>query len=65
MEHLKEFVHSHGGHVDMQQATIRIDLGSINEADQFQTHLFDVKHSLNISIKLNRKATRLNVKDLC
>lgn len=65
LEHLKEFVHSHGGQVDMQQATIRVDLGSVDEANQFQTHLSDAGYTFDISIKLNWKVTRSNVKHLC
>ncbi|KAF9382809.1 hypothetical protein CPC16_009192 [Podila verticillata] len=65
LEHLREFVHCHGGHVDMQQARIRVELGSMSEADQFRTHLAEVKHAFDISIKLSWMATRSVVKKLC
>ncbi|KFH63801.1 hypothetical protein MVEG_10494 [Podila verticillata NRRL 6337] len=65
LEHLKEFVRGHGGHVDMQQATIRVELGSIAEADEFQAHLYSFEYSFDISVKLNWKVTRSNVKNLC
>ncbi|KAF9381437.1 hypothetical protein CPB97_007755, partial [Podila verticillata] len=65
LDHLREFVHRHGGHVDMQQARIRVELGSMNEADQFQAYLSDVKLAFDISIKLRWEATRSVVWKLC
>ncbi|KAF8933126.1 hypothetical protein BGZ52_008542, partial [Haplosporangium bisporale] len=65
LERLKEFVQSHEGYVDMQQATIRVELRSMNEVDQFLPHLYDVRHTFDISVKLGWKATLLEVKRLC
>ncbi|KFH63797.1 hypothetical protein MVEG_10490 [Podila verticillata NRRL 6337] len=65
LEHLREFVHCHGGHVDMQQARIRVELGSIDEVDQFQTHLCNAKHVFDISIKLRWEATWSILRKLC
>jgi len=65
LKHLKEFIHGQGGHLDMQQATIRVELGSIDEADQFRIRLSEVKYIFDVSIKLNWIATRSNVKALC
>ncbi|KFH63748.1 hypothetical protein MVEG_10441 [Podila verticillata NRRL 6337] len=65
LEHLREFAHHHGGHVDMQQAKIGVELGSIDEADQFQTHLAEAKHAFDISIKLSWMATRSVMRKLC
>ncbi|KAI9232403.1 MAG: hypothetical protein BYD32DRAFT_491267 [Podila humilis] len=65
LEHLREFVHFHGGHVNMQQARIRVELGSIDESDQFRTLLCNVKHTFDVSIKLCWEATRPVVRKLC
>ncbi|KAG0335282.1 hypothetical protein BG000_007651, partial [Podila horticola] len=65
LQELKEFVSAHEGHIDMQQARLRVQLGSITEADQFRTLLKDTNYIFIISIKLLWKVTRLYVKDLC
>ncbi|KFH63798.1 hypothetical protein MVEG_10491 [Podila verticillata NRRL 6337] len=65
LEHLKEFVNCHGGHFNMQQARIKVELGSIDEVDQFQTRLCNAKHAFDISIKLCWEATRSVVRKLC
>ncbi|KFH63799.1 hypothetical protein MVEG_10492 [Podila verticillata NRRL 6337] len=65
LELLREFVNCHGGHVDMQQARIRVELESMSEADQFQMYLCSAKHVFDISIKLCWEATRSVVRKLC
>ncbi|KFH63732.1 hypothetical protein MVEG_10425 [Podila verticillata NRRL 6337] len=65
LERLKEFVHSHGGHIDMQQATVRVELRSMDEVDQFLSHFHDIRHIFDISIKLGWNATWSEVKRLC
>ncbi|KFH69286.1 hypothetical protein MVEG_04101 [Podila verticillata NRRL 6337] len=61
---LRKFVHSHGGHVDTQQATLSIELATIADADQFQALLSDTKHRFDYSVKLSWRATRPYAKDL-
>ncbi|KAF9327165.1 hypothetical protein BG006_009483, partial [Podila minutissima] len=62
---LREFVQSHGGRVDMQQARLEVELGSTNEAEQFGSLLRDCGLRLDISVKLTWNATRPCVKELC
>ncbi|KAG0340985.1 hypothetical protein BG000_010535 [Podila horticola] len=62
---LKAFVLGHGGRIDIQQATLSIELGSAVEADQFRTSLTNTSFTFDISIKLSWKATRSYIKDLC
>lgn len=64
-ERLSDFVQSHGGHVNTQQATLSIDLRSMTEADQFRTLLRDTKIAFDLSIKLSWKTTRPYVEQLC
>ncbi|KAI9242952.1 MAG: hypothetical protein BYD32DRAFT_482973 [Podila humilis] len=64
LEELKEFVDLHGGHVDMQQAILKVELGSTTEANQFLTLLTAVKHSFNISIKLMWRAKQQHIQEL-
>lgn len=58
LDELRAFVDGHGGHVDMQQATLKVELNSPIEADQFRKLLTSTKHTFDISIKLGWKATR-------
>lgn len=48
LEKLMAFLHSHGGHIDMQQATLRVELVSRTDASQFcltpQRHQSHVRH---------------------
>lgn len=64
LEDLKDFVHLRGGHIDMHQAILRVELGSAAEADQLLTFLKGAKHVFDISIKLNWKPTRSSVEKL-
>lgn len=64
-ENLKEFVNSHGGHADLQQATLSIELRSAIEADRFRELLQAVGRAFDISIKLCWKATLATLGDLC
>ncbi|KAG0337558.1 hypothetical protein BG000_005271, partial [Podila horticola] len=61
---LKAFTQSRGGFVNMQQAILKVNLGSETEAMQFFSLLKGSKHKFHISIKLNWKATRASVKKL-
>lgn len=58
LEALEDFVHGHGGHIDMQQAIPRAELRSESEAYQFLTLLIVTKHIFNISLKIDWTATR-------
>lgn len=60
---LREFVHGHGGHVDMQQGTLSVELTAIADADLFQTLISDTKHKFDFSVKLSWRATRSYVKE--
>lgn len=65
LSRLGEFVYSHGGFTDLQHAMLSIELGSEIEAGRFRSMLGDTKHFFDISVKLNWKATRLQVQDFC
>lgn len=59
MEELGVFVVSHAGHVDMQQAVLRVELGSVIEADRFRTLLADVNFPFHcVCMKLNWTPSR-------
>lgn len=58
VERLTEYVCSHGGQVNMQQATLNIDLGSAEMAETFRNILFGTSHKFNLSIKLSWAPTR-------
>lgn len=62
---LKEFVCEHGGYIDMQKESLRVELGSTVKAREFRSLLKAVNHSFEISIKLKWKAARPYVEDLC
>ncbi|KAF9390106.1 hypothetical protein CPB97_009908, partial [Podila verticillata] len=55
---LTEYICSHGGQVNMQQATLNIDLGSAEMADTFRNLLLRTGYKFNISIKLSWAPTR-------
>lgn len=62
MEGLEVFVAGHEGHVDMQQAVLRVELGSVIEANQFRTFLANVNFPFHcVRIKLNWTPTRIYV----
>lgn len=65
LKKLKDFVCSHEGYMDMQLAKLKVELGSTDEADQFRVLLFGTKHRFDISLKLNWKASRSYVGQLC
>lgn len=65
LEALMDFVEDRGGNVNMQQATLKVELSSATEADQFSQLLQDAKHIFNVTVKLCWKATRLSVEKLC
>lgn len=65
LEGLKTFVGLHGGHLDMQQATLRVELRSTIEADQFLDVLTTTKHIFNIAIKLGWRAKQQYLEELC
>lgn len=62
---LEEFVCSHGGHFNVQQATLRVELSSKIEADQFYNHLAEALYIFDISLRLKWKLTRSDVETLC
>lgn len=64
-QRLKEFVLSHAGHVDMQQITLKVELGSEAEADRFRNLLLGTKHVFDVFLKLNWRPTRLYLQELC
>ncbi|KAF8986620.1 hypothetical protein BGZ52_008377 [Haplosporangium bisporale] len=55
---LENFVRNHGGLIDMQQATLRVELSSPNEMDQFSAYLTSTNYIFDLSIKLNWKPSR-------
>ncbi|KAG0345351.1 hypothetical protein BG005_001330, partial [Podila minutissima] len=65
LRQLENFVRDHGGNIDMQQATLRVELGSAADADQFRALLTNTKRTFDISVQLKWKATRSDVKGLC
>lgn len=65
LETLEEFVRNCGGHVDMQNATLKVELESSAAAKQFLIILKGTKHRFDIAVKLNWKATRSDVEELC
>lgn len=65
LQWLESFVRGRGGHVNMQQATLKVDLSSPADADQFRSLLVGSKCTFDVSIKLNWEATRLYVQGLC
>lgn len=62
---LENFVRNHGGLVDMQQATLRVELNSPSEMDQLSARLASTNHIFDLSIKLNWKPTRRYIRRLC
>ncbi|KAF9298899.1 hypothetical protein BGZ74_009188 [Mortierella antarctica] len=62
---LRYFVRNHGGDLDMQQATLRVELGTPVEVDRLRTHLTSTNHIFDLSIKLNWKPTRRYLRQLC
>ncbi|KAF9377275.1 hypothetical protein CPC16_011915 [Podila verticillata] len=62
---LKNFVRNHGGLIDMQQATLRVELSSPNEMDQFSAHLTSTNYIFDLSIKLNWKPLRRYIRRFC
>ncbi|KAG0349438.1 hypothetical protein BG005_010973 [Podila minutissima] len=65
LEALTDFVNDHGGYVDMRQATLRVELKSKTEADEFLFRLKDTKNTFNIAMKLNWSVTRSHLYTLC
>ncbi|KAF9305346.1 hypothetical protein BGZ74_010564, partial [Mortierella antarctica] len=62
---IRNFVSDRGGLVDLQQATIKVDLTSKVEADQFVSLVTSFQHIFDLSIKLNWEVTRSQVVELC
>ncbi|KAG0359641.1 hypothetical protein BG005_000434 [Podila minutissima] len=65
LETLEEFVRNCGGHVDMQNATLKVELESPAATKQFLIILKGTKHRFDIAVKLNWKATRSDIEELC
>ncbi|KAG0340651.1 hypothetical protein BG000_011429 [Podila horticola] len=64
-EELETFVCGHGGYIDMQQATLGVELRSSAKADQFRSLLAGSNYTFDMSIKLGWEAARSYVKRLC
>lgn len=62
---LTEFVGEHQDRVDLQKATLLVELRSAAEAKQFQEFLVGSQHTFGIVIKLNWKLTRVSMEELC
>lgn len=59
LEGIKQFVIDCGGHLDMHQAVLKVELGSTVDADRFQGFLMDVNFPFHcVCIKLNWTPTR-------
>lgn len=65
LERLWIFVHGHGGHIDMRKATLTVSLRSAADAGEFQAVLKATNHIFDICIKLEWRAARSFVVDLC
>lgn len=65
LESLKAFVYGQGGHIDMQQATLGVQICSEAEACRFLSLLTSCRCAFNISIKLNWNAEKSYIEDLC
>ncbi|KAF9321349.1 hypothetical protein BG006_002633 [Podila minutissima] len=65
LQELQDFVSSHGGHVDMQQATLSVELGSESETDEFRRLLTGTKYAFDISLTIRWNPTRANIRELC
>ncbi|KAI9235064.1 MAG: hypothetical protein BYD32DRAFT_422011 [Podila humilis] len=62
---LKKYLRGKQGHLDMQQATLRVELKSYIEAVKFQRRIADSRHPFNLSITLNWRATRSEIENIC
>ncbi|KAG0340932.1 hypothetical protein BG000_010736 [Podila horticola] len=64
---LKTFVHHRGGHVDTQQAMLKVALISVVDAERFRSLLQLAKCTLNISLRLGEwhGMTRTHLQALC
>ncbi|KAG0336815.1 hypothetical protein BG000_006116, partial [Podila horticola] len=65
LEKLTVFADDHGGYIDLQQATLRIQLRSEAETDLFLSLLKSSKLTCDISIKMNWKAACLSLEKFC
>lgn len=64
LERLREFTDENNGLVDMQKATLMVELRSIAETIQFCTLLTESRDMASITIKLRWKSTRLELETL-
>ncbi|KAG0029613.1 hypothetical protein BGZ81_003581 [Podila clonocystis] len=62
---LTTFVKDHGGDIDMQQTTVRAVLQSSDVADRFSTLLKNTQQIFNLTLKLDLRASRIYLRDLC
>ncbi|KAG0340636.1 hypothetical protein BG000_011530 [Podila horticola] len=65
LERLELFVYSHGGHIDVQKAALKVKLRSKIDADLFCSDLASSGYTLDISIELGWKASRSCLTRLC
>ncbi|KAF9329473.1 hypothetical protein BG006_007459 [Podila minutissima] len=65
LEAFKAHVGRRRGHIDMQQARLRVELQTHRESIEFQRLLTIIRQPFNLSIKLNWNATRSFVEKFC
>ncbi|KAF9385761.1 hypothetical protein CPB97_004497, partial [Podila verticillata] len=65
LKNLKKYLRGKQGHLDMQQAKLRVELKSHVEAEKFQRCIADSRHPFNLSITLNWSATRSHIENIC
>ncbi|KAG0342059.1 hypothetical protein BG000_007097 [Podila horticola] len=65
LEALRVHVSRRRGHIDLQQARLRVELQSYTESAEFQKLLTNIRLPFNLSIKLNWNTTRSYVEKLC
>ncbi|KAF9311148.1 hypothetical protein BG003_007718 [Podila horticola] len=65
LEALRAHVSCRRGHIDLQQARLRVELQSYTESAEFQKLLTNIRLPFNLSIKLNWNTTRSYVEKLC
>ncbi|KAI9237519.1 MAG: hypothetical protein BYD32DRAFT_436550 [Podila humilis] len=62
-EALMDFVQGYGGHIDMQQATLSIELHSTQQADQFCVLLDNTKQRIDVTIKFGWSASHRDLEN--
>jgi len=65
LEALVDFVQECGGHIDIQQASLSIELCSRHQADQLCTLIKNTEQRMNVSIALSWDASHWNWMTFC